>query len=140
MKRLVSNSIIIVLMLLSCYTCKNNAPVVPEIKLEGLTLNNNKKWKANEETHIGMQRIDSILKNYTSSNENTIGASLSQQTSNIIRRCNMTGEPHDQLHIVLVPILEEISEVRDTDNSKGLEKRILTLKSLTATYFKYFEI
>ena len=140
MKRLVLNSVIIVIMLLSCYTCKNNTAEVPEIKLEGLKLNNNKKWKANKETHIGMQRLDSILKNHPSLDGNTIGTSLSKQTSFIIKSCNMTGEAHDQLHVVLVPILEEITDIKNIDNSEAVKNKLTTLKQLTATYFKYFEI
>ena len=140
MKRLVLNSVIIVIMLLSCYTCKNNTAEGPEIKLEGLKLNNNKKWKANKETHIGMQRLDSILKNHPSLDGNTIGTSLSKQTSFIIKSCNMTGEAHDQLHVVLVPILEEITDIKNIDNSEAVKNKLTTLKQLTATYFKYFEI
>ncbi|SDG62517.1 hypothetical protein [Winogradskyella thalassocola] len=140
MKRLLSNSVILIMILLSCYSCKNNTTKHQAIQLEGLTLNNNQKWIANEETHIGMKRIDSILKNNTSSSGKILGDVLSKQTSYIIKSCDMEGEPHDQLHVVLVPILEEITDIKDVENTSELEKKVTNLQRLTATYFEYFKI
>lgn len=143
MNRLVLKTIIIISVLLSSYSCKNDKIKTvksSEIKLEGLTLNNNEKWVANEETHIGMQRIDSILKNNVFNDGKTLGKALSKQTSYIIKSCDMTGDAHDQLHIVLVPILEEISEIKDIKSTSVLEKKVTTLQNLIATYFNYFKI
>jgi len=140
MKRLLSNSVILIMILLSCYSCKNNTTEPQAIQLEGLTLNNNEKWIANEETHIGMKRIDSILKNNTSTSGKTLGDILSKQTSYIIKSCDMEGEAHDQLHVVLVPILEEITDIKDLENASDIDKKVTTLKRLTATYFQYFKI
>ena len=140
MKRLLSNSVILIMILLSCYSCKNNTTEPQAIQLEGLTLNNNEKWIANEETHIGMKRIDSILKNNTSTRGKILGDVLSKQTSYIIKSCDMEGEAHDQLHVVLVPILEEITDIKDLENASDIDKKVTTLKRLTATYFQYFKI
>lgn len=140
MKRILLNSVIIIMMLLSCYSCKNNTTEPQAIQLEGLTLNNNEKWIANEETHIGMKRIDSILKNHTSTSGKILGDVLSKQTSYIIKSCDMEGEAHDQLHVVLVPILEEITDIKDLENASDIDKKVTTLKRLTATYFQYFKI
>ncbi|MBU2922550.1 hypothetical protein KO504_14475 [Winogradskyella psychrotolerans] len=128
------------MILLSCYSCKNNTTEPQAVQLEGLTLNNNEKWIANEETHIGMKRIDSILKNNTSTRGKTLGDILSKQTSYIIKSCDMESEAHDQLHVVLVPILEEITDIKDLENASDIDKKVTTLKRLTATYFQYFKI
>tara|TARA_R110001592_G_scaffold113995_3_gene313458 strand:- start:203 stop:628 length:426 start_codon:yes stop_codon:yes gene_type:complete len=135
--------VIITLLLALSFSCKNET-VKPEIhsaiQLEGLSLNNNEKWVANEETHIGMKRIDSILKNNTSTSGKVLGDVLSKQTSYIIKSCDMEGEAHDQLHVVLVPILEEITDIKDVENTSELEKKVTNLQRLTATYFEYFKI
>ena len=143
MNRLVSSTIILVALLISCYSCKNDTTKTETqsvIQLEGLTLNNTEKWLANTETHAGMKRIDSILKNNTASDGKTLGEALSKQTSYIIKSCDMTGEAHDQLHIVLVPILEEITDIKDIENSSELEKKVTVLQGLIVTYFEYFNI
>ncbi len=143
MNRLLTSTIIIVAMLLSCYSCKHETTKVEpqtEINLEGLTLNKNEKWIANAETHIGMKRIDSILKNSSASDGKTLGNLLSKETSYIIKSCDMTGEAHDQLHAVLVPILEEITDIKDITNPSKLKDNESHLKGLINTYFKYFKI
>ena len=50
---------LIATMVIGCKKVKNSTTettIVPE----GLVLNNGEKWIANEATHIGMKRIDSI--------------------------------------------------------------------------------
>lgn len=133
---------ILILLLTLTFSCKkeNNTTEFKAIKLEGLTLNNNQKWVANKETHIGMNRIDSILKNNTTSDPKVIGEALSKQTGYIIKSCNMTGEAHDQLHVVLVPILETIGDLKEAQNTSELEIKTKNLQRLTTTYFNFFKI
>ncbi len=135
--------LIIILLATFVLGCKNEnsqSETSSAIHLEGLTLNNNQKWIANKETHIGMKRIDSILENNTSYNGKTLGESLSRQTSYIIKSCNMKGEAHDQLHLVLVPMLEIITDLKNLDNNLLVKQNTITIKQLTTTYFQYFKI
>ncbi|EDP71838.1 hypothetical protein FBALC1_12092 [Flavobacteriales bacterium ALC-1] len=127
------------MILLCCFSCKNET-TQSTIQLEDLTLNNNEKWVANEETHIGMKRIDSILTHNSYFDGKTLGNELSKQTSYIIKSCDMTGEAHDQLHVVLMPILEEITDLKDEEEVLEIEKKVEKLQRLTDTYFKYFKI
>ncbi|GGW58932.1 hypothetical protein DFQ11_101981 [Winogradskyella epiphytica] len=143
MNRLLLNSIFIVTLVLNCFSCKNEASKLETesaIQIEGLTLNNNEKWIANEETHIGMKKIDSILKSNPSTDGKILGDALSKETSYIIKSCDMEGEAHDQLHVVLVPVLAEITDLKDIKKPLEVKKKRTTLKQLTATYFEYFKI
>lgn len=126
------------IMLLGCKNDKNTTTesiAVPE----GLVLNNGEKWIVNEETHIGMKRIDSILKHNTILDGKVLGNALSKETSYIIKSCDMTGTAHDQLHVILVPILEEITDIKDVTESKKLEDKAAYIKGLVITYFQYFK-
>lgn len=133
---------IALLFILALFGCKNNKNQKTEstIVLKGLALNNGKQWVANQETHIGMKRIDSILKTKTSIDTKTLGNVLSKETSYIIKSCNMKGEAHDQLHIVLVPILEEITDLKDVENDTTKAQKIKRLKLLVAKYFEFFKV
>lgn len=130
--------IIILLVLISVFSCKNEGAETV-IQLEGLTLNNNEKWVANEETHIGMKHMDSILKKYPDLDGEVLVDALSKETGYIIKNCDMKGEEHDQLHVVLLPILESISNLKDLANASDVEKEVTKLKQLTTTYFQYFK-
>ena len=135
MKTKLTITILILAFTFSCKTENKKAETKSNIALEGLTLNNNQKWIANKETHIGMKNIDSILNNNPSSSAKILVEALSKQTSYIIESCDMKGEAHDKLHVVLVPILEEITYLKDVEDAAQFEKTVTTLQRLTATYF-----
>ncbi len=142
MKKRILDCLLVIILIAFTFSCKNEPKqnnTETTISLEGLTLNNNNKWTANKETHVGMKKIDSILKNNSFSDNKLLGEALSKETSYIIKSCNMTGEAHDQLHIVLVPILEEITEIKDISNTDELKSKTTNLKRLVSAYFKFFK-
>ena len=107
-----------------------------------LKLNNGEKWIANPETHIGVSKMDSILnvfKSDTAKDYNTLGESLSKQTSFIIQKCNMKGESHDQLHQVLVPMLDEISIIKESQSQDDKNEALTNLEILIRSYFMHFK-
>lgn len=50
----------------------------------------------------------------------------------------MEGEPHDQLHVVLLPMLENISVLRESGNLTQLQQAEQNLKELIQAYYTYF--
>ncbi len=104
---------------------------------ERLRLDNGKKWIANDATHIGMTNINNLLAEYLK-NKNTdrvtLAKAMSKETSTLISKCNMTGEAHDQLHLVLVPILESIDEIKKSNSDEALMK----LENHLKEYFRHF--
>ena len=108
-----------------------------------LKLNNGKKWVANNETQIGILKMDSIISAFnTDKNEGyfSLGKSLSKQTSFIIKSCDMTGEAHDQLHVVLIPMLDEISILKESTNTEESKSALNELEALIESYFSHFHV
>ena len=108
-----------------------------------LKMNHGEKWIANSETHEGIKIMDSMINsfyNQKTNNYKLLGQNLSNQTSYIIKNCNMVGESHDQLHVVLVPMLNEISNLKDADNNANAEPSLTNLKVLIKDYFKFFKL
>ena len=108
-----------------------------------LKLNNGEKWVANNETQIGIVKMDSIIKKFKNDETNNylgLGNDLSKQTGFIIKSCNMTGEAHDQLHVVLVPMLDEISILKESKNTEDSITALVELELLIKAYFSHFEI
>lgn len=108
-----------------------------------LKLNHGEKWIANLETHVGIKNMDSIIKNFA--NQNTkdyvaLGQLLSAQTSFVIKNCSMKGEPHDQLHVVLVPMLDEISILKASESTENAEVALSKLEDLIYNYFSHFKL
>jgi hypothetical protein len=103
-----------------------------------LKLNHGEKWLVNEATQVGMQKLSDLIKAFNTTeviDYKVLGDSLETQTNYIIHNCNMKGEPHNQLHIVLHPILVEVAafkEAKTTTTTNDMEQ-------LLNEYFKHFE-
>lgn len=107
-----------------------------------LKLDNGKKWLANFETQLGVEKMDSIISSYkvhSTQDYRILGDKLSEQTGYIIKNCTMKGESHDQLHVVLVPMLEQISTLKESENISKLEQAKSNLEVLIDKYKDYFK-
>jgi len=146
------NLFTISVLMLASFSCKNETqkmvPITTKTEdislLDTLTLklNNGEKWVANLETHLGVTQMDSLITTFKKGHYNDVtalGNALSQQTAMIIKKCNMKGEAHDQLHVVLLPMLDEITALKESKAERTSEKAIHELENLIATYFKYFK-
>ena len=142
----------IAILTISIFSCKNKSekkplvkPNIEEVSLLdtlSLKLNNGEKWIVNNETYIGVTKMDSIIKVYKSNIEDNyinLGDNLSKQTSFIIKSCNMTGEAHDQLHVILVPMLDEISILKESNKLEESNTALNELEDLIDTYYEYFK-
>ncbi|MFD2541865.1 hypothetical protein ACFSSB_05985 [Lacinutrix gracilariae] len=108
-----------------------------------LKLNQGNKWLVNPETQGGVEKMNTIIKAFKAGNNkdyNALGKKLAKQTSYIIKNCNMVGEPHDQLHVVLVPMLDEISTLKEAENNTEAEAVLTRLEDLIKDYFVHFKL
>ncbi len=146
MKTRIFALIIFTLFFSSCKNGENKKSIETPINIDlsELKLDNSKKWIANLETHDGVKNMDAIIKGFqskTDKNYTKLGEALSKETSVIIKKCSMKGEPHDQLHVVLVPMLDEISTLKETDiNSKTKQGSLEKLEFLIKKYFDHFSL
>lgn len=141
----------VLLLIMSCRsetktTNNDQDPEVEQISITDslpLRLNAGKKWISNTETHEGIIKMKTIISTFEKESDKhykVLGDSLAKQTSYIIKHCSMKGESHDQLHVVLIPMLDEISILREENN---LDKSIIALQNLErlmAAYFKFFKV
>lgn len=112
-------------------------------EIPNLKLNNGQKWTANLETHQGFQNMDSILKIFRkegTENYKLLGENLSTQTNFVIKNCTMKGESHDELHVILLPVLEQISTLKESENSIDAQNAFNRLEEMVQEYFVYFRI
>ncbi|MDO6597079.1 hypothetical protein Q4512_09135 [Oceanihabitans sp. 2_MG-2023] len=108
-----------------------------------LKLNHGKKWIVNLETQGGVVKMDAIIQKFKAENSkdyNGLGKKLSTQVGYIIKNCSMVGESHDQLHVVLVPMLDVISNLKEAKNITEGAVYLEKLEALINDFFLYFKI
>ena len=121
------------------YSCNNGKGEEHKHKSE-IKLNNGKKWVANSETQEGMKNLKNIMDKRTEDiSYDSLVVLMQDQTRYIINNCDMKGEDHDQLHLVLHPILKSIDVLKESDSLEDKEKAIENTKQMLSDYFEYFK-
>lgn len=151
--------IAILLLILGYTSCKQS--VKKEVKTESITtneivvdknhntnqipkieLNNGEKWKINSETTTGIQAMIALLeeKEYATADAyKQLGYSLTKEKNTIIEKCNIQGPPHDNLHVFLHPLFENI-DLLDNVKTKIQEESITaSIKKQLLKYSDFFE-
>ena len=105
---------------------------------ETLHLNNGKKWIANQATQDGMAKMQATLTDYFNNGGTdyaALAASLENESASIIKQCDMTGPDHDQLHLILKPMLDKIKAIKTTGSQDDMKRLYMLLED----YFDQFE-
>lgn len=106
-----------------------------------MKLNNGEKWEANPETNEGISRMEAIIQEELSANEETnciqVKEKLIAEYDFIIKECTMSGEAHDQLHTYLIPLSAYIKELNTTDQVI-CKNTINKIDKHIAGYYNYF--
>lgn len=130
------------LFFLSCNSNKKEAIDVSSIKIEGVSLDNEKLWQANLETTEGIKKMQNIMRSF-SEKENVMAyallkGELESEFTNIFQKCTMKGEAHNQLHNYLKPMID-IFEGLESSNLKICKTSFKTMENHLAGYTNYFE-
>lgn len=112
-----------------------------------LTLNNGSKWEADEPTFNGMKELSLAITTFNTANNdpsqeqyNKLGNQLAGITKEIISKCSMKGPDHDQLHIVLAPMLANVDVIKNGKDVYDAKKNIDGLSGSLEQFFAHFEL
>ncbi|RLD24745.1 MAG: hypothetical protein DRI71_01635 [Bacteroidetes bacterium] len=115
-----------------------------EIKL---SLNDGAKWNSDESTFTGMKRLELTLYNFgedtsdpTLADYNKLGEALANIDKDIISQCSMKGKDHDQLHILLGPMLGNVDVIKNGEDIDAAKENIEALSQSIAKFFAHFEV
>ena len=123
----------------ACHNQHQETSNYEESQSEELHLNNGEKWIANKETHLGMTQLQELLgESVDSIDYSNLGAKMQDETTYIINNCSMTGTDHDQLHLVLLPMLASISEVKATTDIEAKKVAVDKIQRNLKDYFSHF--
>jgi hypothetical protein len=104
-------------------------------ELDGLVLNNGSKWQVDSTTNAGMTRVINMVTDFDGDDHKKIGKSIKNELSDIISKCTMTGEDHEQYHIVLHAMMKESKRLK-----KGKSDSMDKMNAYLDAYTSHFEI
>lgn len=107
--------------------------LTPEPLENLLVLNNGDKWEVNEATYEATNNMCVMVDKFTGDDYIGLGDSLMTQISYMLAHCDMKGEGHNNLHVWLIPTIEEVNLMQS-----GESENLATIRSLLATYGDFF--
>lgn len=116
---------------------QNEVVQAADNNIRPVQLDNGNKWIANTETTAGIQIMTQLIETAQANPDYSIDSlkqSLILEFTNILNRCTMKGESHEQLHNYLLPLramLESLAE--------GEKQDLDEIKSYLNTYKNYLE-
>lgn len=108
------------------------------LSANGLQLNNGEKWTADEPTNQGMIQMHTFISKAISQSDSKpliIKEKLTEQFNSLLKQCTMQGEDHNQLHLYLVPLKQQIDELDEKSGKEKLNK----IESYITEYHTYFK-
>lgn len=107
-----------------------------------LTLNDGKKWQADQHTNEAMAGIRQALADQPAASIeelNALGKELKIRVDALVQGCTMTGPEHEQLHVFLndfIPAVQHLAA--ETDHAKAKEAH-QHVSHLAEEYDKHFQ-
>ncbi len=112
-----------------------------------LSLNNGAKWAADVPTYDGMKAMRLAMTNFNTVHSDatleeyqSLGSQLGEITKEIIAKCSMKGPDHDQLHIVLAPMLDNVGVIKTGTDIYLIRKNVDGLEKHLEEFFDHFEL
>ncbi|NOT38358.1 MAG: hypothetical protein HOP11_13385 [Saprospiraceae bacterium] len=151
-----SNKHILILgMSLILYRCDNMSNVKDQAKQSStqqetiheeeshtLEFDNGKKWKVDENMLIHIRNMENYINEFASSKSldyHTLSTTLQDNIELLTSNCTMKGKAHDELHKWLLPYIELVDELHETEDAGESEKCFENIQSLFKTFNQYFE-
>ena len=107
-----------------------------------LELNGSEKWEADEHTLSVVEDMKSELSDFAKSgNEDyrVLADSLALHVNSLIAGCTMEGKAHDELHKWLVPVTENIKELKTANESSSDRVKVDKMKETLWAFDDFFE-
>lgn len=110
--------------------------------LEEIELDNGNLWNANPETIEGVENMRRHIQTASLSDAESyrkLGEKLNEEKNYIVRECTMTGASHDNLHMWLHPLIEQISTLSDTPTVEEGNYLVTDIEERLTRFYDYFK-
>ena len=121
---------------------EGQAMVLSNAWMEEIQLDEGKKWEANLETTIGVDKMKEVIKTHnpeTLEGFHKMAEELNRQKNYIVKECTMTGPSHDNLHVFLHPLIEKIDALLKAETVDDAKHLTISINDNVEAYYNYFK-
>ncbi len=107
-----------------------------------LQLNNNEKWEISKGMKSPVEKMNKLVSKFDGTevvDYQLLGDDIGKQTSKLIRKCDMTGKAHEELHKWLLPFLDLKEAMVMTSSPEEGEAILEHIKIELKVFDQYFK-
>lgn len=107
-----------------------------------INLDNGNKWDANKETTEGVHKMLSLVQTSeqkTLEDYQSLAKDLNEAKNYLVKECTMEGPSHDNLHVLLHPLIEKIEALGKVSTVNEGSVVTASIKENLNAYSKYFQ-
>lgn len=136
---------LIVLTITACESSSNNTEVdaVKESTHhhsdEEINLNNGKKWLVEPTMLSLIRKMEREVLDFDQQSFTQLGHQLSSDVEELTSNCTITGQAHDELHKWLLPYIDLVDSLTQTNDQKEARALYQQIKQSFHTFNQYFK-
>lgn len=116
-----------------------------QVRSSNLILNNGIKWKADLATNQNVNDLILIIDAFKNERDKSLAAyqrttaDLQKELDNMISECKMQGPEHEALHMWLLPLMESVSEFKNSSTEANAAQLFEAISNQVNLFSQYFE-
>ncbi len=112
---------------------------------DSIKLNKGAKWTVIKEMMVFIRNMESDVKSFSEIGHNDLkdfhqlAENLQKNINLLTSNCTMSGEAHDELHKWLIPYMQVVSELGESENLENAQQIVSTIETSFKVFNTYFE-
>ncbi len=107
-----------------------------------IELNNGVKWKVDDNMLVHIRNMENDVQAFTTTEQKDFGLFADKLQKNIdllTSNCTMKGKAHDELHKWLLPYIDLVNELSETEDQAEAAKQFQNIQTSFTTFNQYFQ-
>lgn len=107
-----------------------------------LKLNEGAKWKVDDSMMVYLRNMESTITNFLPKDKNSyqnLSDTLKSNIDLLTSNCTMKGAAHDELHKWLIPYIDKVNDLAESENQDETVLLYQDLKNSFSTFNQFFE-
>ncbi len=106
---------------------------------EDIQLNNGEKWLVEPSMLLIIRKMENEVNQFDQQSFSQLGKKLTIDIEELTSNCTMTGQAHDELHKWLLPYIDIVDHLVQTNDQKEAKAVYLQIKQSFHTFNQYFK-
>jgi septal ring factor EnvC (AmiA/AmiB activator) len=133
---------LISLLLFSCSNSTSQKEHQHNTETQIIELNNGEKWKVDDTMLVHIRNMENDVQTFTIAEEKNytqLADKLQKNIDLLTSNCTMKGKAHDELHKWLLPYIDLVKQLSETQDETEAAKQFQNIQTSFTTFNQYFQ-